>query len=184
MLTRTSLVLLLAAVFFSNTCSFNGSPRDHLTSPQEIGGYTCTGWVHYFENGTLKQFETAEPLIVAAGTIPANSTMFLDRDGRVEAAWLADSTQLGDIPCRGGIGKIETRFHDNGNLASAFLSRDTVIQRLPCKAGLFAPVTFYGDGTLKSCRLAEGATVGAVTYEKGDVVHLNPDATPTGQVRD
>jgi len=136
-----------------------------LRERAEVDGFVCERWIRFWSDDVLAQCQLAEDALVAGHTLPAGSTLWFDREGRIETVWLAADTVIDGVPCNGGPGKIAASFHPNGRLRTAFLVRDQEIDGVPCLASVFHPVEFDEDGRLVACTLAgpfehDGARLG------------------------
>lgn len=160
----------------------NGSLSEgKLRAPEKLSGYPCRGWVLLHPDGTLKQLELSEPLLVQGMALPKGSIVLLHEDGILDQCFLAANMTVQKLPCKGGK-KIATVFHRNGLVASCVLSKTTEIQGIPCAAGANTPVSFHENGRLKSCVPAKSVEIGGVSYKRGAKIILDADgnAIPEG----
>ncbi|MBN1634841.1 MAG: hypothetical protein JW917_11800 [Ignavibacteria bacterium] len=66
--------------FFDNTSEYYSGDKIKkckLSDTATLNGYKCISWIWFFENGQIKQFETAEEIKMKNFVIPSNSTVFL-----------------------------------------------------------------------------------------------------------
>ncbi|UCG27577.1 MAG: hypothetical protein JSV24_11485, partial [Bacteroidales bacterium] len=120
----------------------------YLKENAVVEGYTCTKWIHYYEDGSLRRFTIAEPDTFAGIAFPEKSTLFLKQDGTLEKCWFGKKTDLEDLPLIGGFKNVTIVFYDNGNINCCFLRKIHNIQGLPCEKGNISPVYFYPSGKL------------------------------------
>ncbi len=145
-----------------------------LKKPTTIQSYPCERWVRFYQNARLEQFEISETLVVQSITIPARSTVFLNRDGTLHKTWFSDTMTIQGIPCKGArIGKVTTAFYENGALQWCFLAEPRTIQGIPCKSSPMDIVGFHSDGTLKTCTLEQPTVLQGQVYTRGMKIYLD-----------
>lgn len=138
-----------------------------------VQGITCRHWIRFFEDGTLKQFRAAQETEINGIQIPADTEVFLSKDGSVERCWFSRDMKIQGILCDGGAGKISTSFHENGKLMSCFLVKNQKIQGMPCMSSMFRYVMFYKSGGLRKFTLSEDKNIGGTLYRKGMTIEFD-----------
>ncbi|HEX6886293.1 MAG TPA: hypothetical protein VF530_23160 [Planctomycetota bacterium] len=151
--------------------------RAYLLEETELEGLACRGWVWWYEDGRLDNLELAHERVVQGHAFPAGTRLFLDREGRLAHAWLARTTQIDGLPCRGKW-KIDTAFHPNGHVKAFFPPEDHEIDGFLCTASVFHPVYLHPDGRLRQCKLARAATIGGRTFRAGAKLTLDEAGRP------
>ncbi len=131
--------------------------------------------MHFYESGQLKQSKLSKDYMIGDTVFPSRSVVFLRNDGSVHRSWLSKDEVIQDIICKGGVGKIETAFHDNGRLASCFLPDDSSIQGAPCSGSAFHPVMFHPSGRLSQCTLSEDTDIQGHHLLKGARLRFDDD---------
>lgn len=146
-----------------------------LDKPQIINGYTCSSWLHFYENGNVDQFETNIEITKQKFVIPKGSIIFLTKDipQSIKTIWFSkDVIYDQKILINGGIGKISTEFYINGNLKSCYLVKDQNIQGYNCKSSLFHSVIFDEKGSLLSATIASDTTINSIFLKEGERIMI------------
>ena len=138
---------------FDNTTEYYSTQqikKCKLSDTAFLNGYKCISWIHFFDNGRIKQFETADDIKFNNFIIPSNSTIFFNEQNpdKIQKIWFSKDVIINGIGCKGGM-KISTEFYDNDSLKACFLSKDQIIQGFPCVSSVFKPVYFYQNGKIK-----------------------------------
>jgi|GEM_PF-1839249 len=149
--------------------------RIKLKGTASIQDFPSTHWTWFRENGSLSHTVLAETYDWDGKIIPEGSTVFLDTTGTIDHFWLSKNTIIDGVPCDGGWGKITTSFHPNGKLKWVFLYVDAEIQGIPCRHGMFSPVTFHKNGTLKGCTSIKETSINGITYPVFTVLEFDDD---------
>ncbi|MGE5479922.1 MAG: hypothetical protein ACM3U1_05790 [Chloroflexota bacterium] len=151
-----------------------------LKDTASIGLYKCVGWIHFFPNGDVDNFETAAPVKYSRYEIPPNSRIFFydNAHDKIKTVWFPEDIKLDGIECQGGE-KISVDFYENGSLKACFLSRNQTIQGFPCKSSLFSPVYFYPDGRIMRLTLCSDAISGANSFAKGETLVVTESGVPS-----
>jgi hypothetical protein len=165
--------------YFDNTADYyseNKIMKCKLSDTAFLDGYKCISWIWFFENGRIKQFETAEDLKINNIEIPSKSTIFFSdqNPNTIKYIWFSKDVIMNNIECKGG-GKISTEFYDNGSLKACFLSKDQYIQGYPCKSSLLKPVYFYPDGKIKILTLGIDSKFENTYYKAGESIIVGED---------
>jgi hypothetical protein len=151
--------------------------RAELVAPTEIGGFPCRSWVWWYEDGALDNFALATDFEVQGHALPADTRVFLDREGRLAHAWLSRETLVDGRPCRGRW-KIDTAFHPNGRVRAFFPPETLAIDGVSCAASVFHPVYLHPDGHLRQCRLAADVTLDGRRFQRGRTIVLDETGRP------
>jgi hypothetical protein len=163
--------------FYENTAEYYSGDRIKkcmLSDTVILGGYHCISWIHFFESGRIKQFETARNIESATYTIPAGSILFFNDQNpdKIKNIWFSKDVIINSIGCMGGA-KISTEFYDNGSLKACFLTNDQNIQGFPCKSSLFEPIYFYPDGKIKILTLSSDLSQANTLYKSGESIAVD-----------
>lgn len=169
--------------FFENTSDYYPGDKImkcELSDTATLNGYKCISWIWFFENGQIKQFETAVDIKMNDFVIPSNSTIFFNDQApnKIKYIWLSKDMMINNIECKGG-GKISTEFYDNDSLKACFLTKDQNIQGFPCQSSLFKPVYFYPNGKIKILTLSIDSKLGNTNYEKGESIIIDENGSAT-----
>jgi hypothetical protein len=146
-----------------------------LKKVYQIENIPCRDWLRFYSDGSLKQCELAEKTELQGIAFPKYSILFFRENGSINNAWMGSDLEIDGIPCKGGWGKVDTKFYSSGKLKSCFLSENREIQEIPCKASLFHPVIFYENGKLKQATLCRDAEIHGILYEKGSTIAFEND---------
>lgn len=144
-----------------------------------VDGFTCTKWIHYFEDGTLRRFTISEPDTFDGIFFPEKSTIFLTEDQSLEKCWFGKKTTLQGLPIFGGFKKITISFYDNGAIYCCFLSKKHEIQGIPCQKGILNPVFFYPSGKLKRCTAGKKIEIQNLLLKPGTIIDLDEEGIIT-----
>ncbi len=163
-----------SAAFFEN----GNIKKCRLADEVTLNGYHCVSWMRFFENGQIRQFETAIDIKRDSILIPAKSILFFHEQNHNEISmiYLSQNTIIQGVNCKGGE-KITTSFYPNMKLRNCFLVDDQVIQGFPCKSSLMHYVSFYDSGKLKSLTLSRDFSSGKMNYRRGTYIELNEDGS-------
>lgn len=162
--------------FYDNSAEYYAGDKImkcKLSDTATLNGYKCISWIWFFENGQIKQFETAMDIKMPGYTIPSNSTLFFNdqNPNKIKYIWFSSDVKINNIECKGG-GKISTAFYDNDSLKACFLVKDIEIQGYSCKSSLFEPVYFYPDGKIKILTLSIDSKFDNIEYKKGESISI------------
>lgn len=149
--------------------------RCKLSGTHEIAGFQCQRWLHFYENGKIRQLQLAKTASIQKVPVAAGSTVFFHENGRLKQIWFADDTTIDGLTVRGGA-KISTSFHTNGKVAACFLRDETVIDGVPCDDSVFKPVFLHANGKLKQASLSKAITVNGIAFKKGAEIRLDEKA--------
>ena len=139
--------------FFENTAEYysgDGIMKCKLSDTATLNDYKCISWIYFFNDGQIKQLETAVDIKRPDFVIPSHSIVFFNdqNHSQIKCIWFSKDVTINKIECKGG-GKTTTDFYDNDKLKACFLAKDQVIQGVDCKSSLFKPVFFSEDGKIK-----------------------------------
>jgi len=139
--------------FFENTAEYyagGGIIKCKLSDSATLNDFKCISWIYFFEDGQIKQFETAVDMKRPDFVIPSNSVVFFNdhNHNQIKCIWFSKDVTINNIECKGG-GKTATEFYDNDKLKACFLAKDQMIQGVDCKSSLLRPVFFFEDGKIK-----------------------------------
>jgi len=140
--------------------------RCRIKEPSIVQGYLCKGWITFYDNGEIKDFQAAESISIQNIPIPENTRVFLRRDGTLSYCWFSEDVIIQGYRCPGGYGKATTAFHCNGKLSLVFLREPALIQEIPCREGGLSATCFYKSGTLRSCELSKNIEYQGIKYKK------------------
>lgn len=146
--------------------------KKFLKEDSMVQGFPCTGWVHLFPEGTLRQFELSHDFVITGVIFPRNTIVFLDDKQKLEKAYLSKDTEIHSYPCPGGKGKLATGFYASGKLRYFFPRNDMLVNGYPVAGGSMKGVWFYESGKLKKFFLTKDYMVNGVQYSKGDEVNI------------
>jgi hypothetical protein len=160
--------------FFDNTVDYYNDDKImkcKLSDTANLDGYKCISWIWFFENGQIKQFETAKDIKMNNFVIPSNSTIFFNEQSpnKIKYIWFSKDVIVSNIECKGG-DKISTEFYDNDSLKACFLARDQNIQGFSCQSSLLKPVYFYPNGKIKILTLSIDSKFADTVYKKGESI--------------
>ncbi|HCA42403.1 MAG TPA: hypothetical protein DEP28_04040 [Bacteroidetes bacterium] len=163
--------------FFDNTAEYYSGDKImkcKLSDTATLNGYKCISWIWFFENGQIKQFETACDIKMSNYVIPSNSRIFFNEQStnKIKYIWLAKDCNINNVECKGG-GKISTEFYDNDSLKACFLTKDQTIQGFSCKSSLLEPVYFYPNGKIKILTLSIDSRFGNTDYKNGESIIID-----------
>ena len=149
-----------------------------LSDTVELNGYKCISWIHFFENGQVKQIETPKSIKMPNYTIPANSILFFydQSPSKIQQIWFSQDVKVDSIECKGGA-KISTEFYEHNQLKSCFLSKDQEIQGFQCESSLLKPVRFYPNGKIKMLTLGRDSKIANIQFEKGETICIGEDGS-------
>lgn len=139
-----------------------------------LNGHNCISWLHLFENGQIKQFQTAEDIILPDYTIPSGSVIFYNDQNpdKIKHIYFSKDIVIDSIKCKSG-GNISTEFYDNGRLNACFLTENQKIQGFPCLSSVFDPVYFYPNGKIKQLTLSADSKYVETIYKKGESIIID-----------
>jgi len=165
--------------FFDNTSEYYSGDKImkcKLSDTATLNGYKCISWIWFFENGQIKQFETAEDIKMNNFVIPSNSTVFFNEQtpNKIKYIWFSKDVIINNVGCKGG-GKISTEFYDNDSLKACFLTKDQNIQGFPCQSSLLKPVYFYPNGKIKILTLTIDSKFADAVYKNGESIIVGED---------
>ena len=140
-----------------------------------VEGFTCTKWIHYYDDGTLKRITISEPDTFDGKFFPAKSTLFFSEDQKVEKCWFGKKVVLHDLPIFGGFKKITISFFEDGKIYCCFLSKKHEIQGITCQRGIVYPVFFHPSGKLKRCTVGRRTEIQNLTLKPGMVIDLDEE---------
>jgi len=145
--------------------------RCKLSDTTLISGFKCISWIHFFENGQIKQYQTAALIQRKNYIIPLNSVIFLDElnPEYIKYIYFSEDVTINNVICKGG-NKISTAFYENDMLKSCFISGSQDIQGYPCKSSLLKPITFYPDGKIKILTLGRDTTLAGNEFKSGETI--------------
>lgn len=151
-----------------------------LSDSTSIEGYNCISWLHLFESGSIKQFQTVKDIEQPTYTIPSGSVIFPIENNitRFNCIRFSKDVLVESVLCKGG-DKVEVKFYPNGKIESCFLSKDQTIQGFPCKSSLLKPVMFYPDGKIKGLTLCKNYEIQGTLFKAGDTIHLDANGIIT-----
>lgn len=170
--------MALIAVIPNNTNHDNSiyqegeNSKIFLKEDSMIQGFPCTGWAHFFPEGTLRQFELSHDYVITGIIFPKNSIVFLDDQSKLEKVYLSKDTEIHSYPCPGGKGKIATGFYASGKLRYFFPREDMLVHGYPVAGGSMKGVWFYESGKLEKFYLTKDYTVNGVQYSSGEEVNI------------
>ncbi|MBC8052534.1 MAG: hypothetical protein H7Y13_05680 [Sphingobacteriaceae bacterium] len=147
-----------------------------LSKPVMLGDKKSTNWLHLFESGHIKQFETAEEMRIEKHVVPANSIVFYNEKNRSRIHYIIFSkdTEIDSVICKGD-GKTMTEFYNSGKLKACFLAKDQLVQGFPCKASISEPVYFYADGKVRILPLSADASYSNISFKSGESILVGQD---------
>jgi hypothetical protein len=165
--------------FFDNTSEYYSGDKImkcKLSDTTTLNGYKCISWIWFFENGQIKQFETAEDIKMNNFVIPSNSTVFLNeqKPNKIKYIWFSKDVIINNVGCKGG-GKISTEFYDNDSLKACFLTSDQNLQGFSCLSSLLKPVYFYPTGKIKILTLSIDSKFADTVYKNGESIIVGED---------
>ena len=150
-----------------------------LTRDTLIGDRLCRrGWVHVHPNGVAAAFTNAEPLPLAAVTIPRGTWIKQDEHGTITVCAFPEPIEIQGHRCRGTGGPkgVQTAFYPSGALKLFFPVRDVVVDRVPCRASLINGwIELHENGRLKSCLLDEDLERDGRRVRRGNRVEFTED---------
>jgi hypothetical protein len=164
-----------------------------LSEPETIDGVRCRDVAWIRDDGTLSGcFLDGEQAVDGRG-LPAGTRIALDADGRLDWAFLPETTEVAGHRCRGGGHAFMTGFHPGGGLRLCWLAEDEEIDGVPCSKstevgemwrGVFSRnrhggVYFHANGRLESCRLSRELTLEDRVYEGGSRIELDAEGRPS-----
>jgi len=163
---------------FTSTLNFtsNNEPihqeakKIHFKSDTIIQSFPCTGWIHFYEDGKLKQFELARDYVISGIIFPKGSIIFLDKNSKLYQVYLSKDTKIHSYPCPGGKMKVATGFYPSGKLRFFFPRKDMLINGYPVKGGSLYGVWFFESGKLKKFTLTKDYFIDGKQYHAGDLV--------------
>lgn len=163
--------------FIENSAKYypdNNIKACKLSEIANLNGHNCISWLHFFENGLIKQFQTAEDIILPDCTIPSGSVIFYNAQNPDKIKYICFSKDIviDSIKCKSG-GNISTEFYDNGKLNACFLTENQNIQGFPCMCSVFEPVYFYPDGKIKLLTLSADSKYMDTIYKKGQSIIID-----------
>lgn len=130
----------------------------------------------FFPGGALHECPLARAFSVGGHLFPRGTWVILAGDGRLDGAWLSETTVLQGIRCRGtGFQGWSVRFHAQGQLASCYLAEVATIDGVPCLNGTFwneirggtrTGVVLDVEGRLVRCQIAYSVTIAGRRYAK------------------
>jgi len=144
-----------------------------------VDSFSCTKWIHYYENGTLRRFTISEPDTFNNIYFPAKSTLFLTNNQTLEKCWFGKKTSVQGLPIFGGFKKITITFYDNGSINCCFLSKKHEIQGIVCQKGIINPVFFYPSGKLKRSTVGKRIKIQNLVLKPGTIIDLNEEGRIT-----
>jgi len=161
------------SVYNNSVAYYDGNRvmKCRLSDTATLNGYKCISWIWFFENGQIKQFETAVDIKMPNYTIPSNSVIFFNDQNpfKIKHIWFSSNVTINNIECRGGT-KISTEFYDNDKLKQCFLANDAEIQGYSCRSSLLDPVYFYPDGKIKRLTLSVDSKFDNIEFKKGESI--------------
>ena len=140
-----------------------------------VDGFTCTKWIHYYENGTLRRITISEPDTFDGKFFPEKSTLFLTEEQKVEKCWFGKKVVLDSLPIFGGFQKITISFFEDGKIYCCFLSKKHEIQGIKCQKGIVNPVFFYPSGKLKRCTVGKRKEIQNLVLKPGTIIDLDEE---------
>lgn len=166
---------------YKNSIEFypdNSIKRCRLSEQTTINSYQCISWLHLFDDGGIKQYETAVDIPMTGYTIPAKSTIFFNEEAKdqIKFLYLAKDTEINGVLCEGS-GTTTTEFYDSDHLKYCFLANDQTIQGFPCNRNLMQPVYFYYSGKIKILTLSTDYSWGNTVFKKGTSVLVGEDGS-------
>jgi hypothetical protein len=167
--------------FIENSATYypnNNLKTCKLSESTSLGGHKCISWLHFFENGLIKQFQTAEDIILPSYTIPSGSVIFYNDQNpeKIKHICFSKDIVIDSVKCKSG-GNISTEFYDNGRLNACFLVENQNIQGFPCLSSVFEPVYFYPNGKIKELTLSADFKNSETTYKKGESIIIDEQWT-------
>ncbi|MFT3740810.1 MAG: hypothetical protein QM786_18830 [Breznakibacter sp.] len=170
-------------VFVDKTDEYfdNGNLKKcRLSDTAIIEGAKCVSWLHFFESGSVKQFQTANDIKQAAYVVPAGSIVFPEEHdiSCFKGIRFSKDVNIDHIICKGG-NEVEVDFYPNGRIKSCFLSANQTIQGFPCKSSLLKPIKFYPDGKIMVLTLSTDYEIQNNVYKNGETIQLGTDGTIT-----
>ena len=179
-------LIFLGLVFLFFSCSkegvFYGSSvkyyesgtmqKGQLAKDTVIEGYPCESWVHFYPNGSLKQFTLAENFTVAGNNFSEKTTVFLTEEGSLLQVYLPHDQMIQGYQCTGGNMKSATGFYPSGKLRFFFPHQNTMVGEVLCSGGATMGIYLYESGDLQKAYAAEDMVVNGISYKKGDVIEL------------
>jgi antitoxin component YwqK of YwqJK toxin-antitoxin module len=150
---------------------------EEFAQPTDVEGVSCS-CVVYYDDGKMKSCVLAREDTLSSQPLPEGTIVFFSREGVMESCFLQQDTEIQGHLCRGNRDNWQTAFHPNGKLKLAWLGKDEVIQGIPCAAASFwravfgggAWNSFYENGSLASCKLADDTIIEGKSFKKGDRV--------------
>lgn len=163
--------------FFENSAKYypnNKLNTCKLSESANLNGHNCISWLHFFENGLIKQFQTAGDIKLANYTIPSGSVIFYNeqKPDNIKHISFSKDIVIDSIKCKSG-GNILTEFYDNNRLNSCFLTENQKIQGFPCLSSVFKPVYFYPNGKIKQLTLSADSKYVGTIYKKGESIIID-----------
>ena len=160
-----------------DTGSGSKKTDETFVQPTDVQGVSCS-YVVYYDDGKMKSCVLAREDTLSGQSLPLGTIVFFSRDGVMESCFLQRDTEIQGHLCKGRSDNWSTAFHPNGELKLAWLAKDEIIQDVPCASVSFwkdafgsgAGTYFFADGKLRGCKLAQDATVGGLSFRKGDHV--------------
>jgi hypothetical protein len=149
-----------------------------LSEIVNLNGHNCISWIHFFENGLIKQFQTSEDIILPNYIIPSGSVIFynIQSPDKIKYIYFSKDIVIDSIKCKSG-GKISTEFYENGKLNACFLTENQNIQGFPCMSSVFEPVYFYPDGKIKLLTLSANSEYMGTIFKKGQSIIIDEQGT-------
>jgi len=163
--------------FIENSAKYYSDNRLKACKLNEIvnlNGHNCISWLHFFENGLIKQFQTVDDIILPSYTIPSGSVIFYNAQNpdKIKYIYFSKDIVIDSIKCKSG-GKISTEFYENGKLNACFLTESQIIQGFPCMRSVFEPVYFYPNGKIKILTLSSDSKYMETTFKKGQSILID-----------
>ena len=151
------LLVIIAILILSVSCSKEGLfikgsvdyyadgsiSKGKLIEDSIIEGYPVISWIHFYENGKLKQFDLSENFSISNLEFPKGSTIFLNSEGIMVQAYLSKDLEIQGYKCPGGNLKEAVGFYPSGKLRFFFPKTDVLIDGVPCKGGGLHGIWLY-----------------------------------------
>jgi len=144
-----------------------------------VDGFSCTKWIHYYDDGTLRRFTISEPDTFQGLFFPAKSTLFMTKNQTLEKCWFGKKTTVHDLPIFAGYKNITISFFEDGSFFCCFLSKKHEIQGIVCQNGIVSPVFFYPSGKLKRCTVGKKTKIQNLVLKAGTIIDLDEEGRIT-----
>jgi hypothetical protein len=147
----------------------------YLKEDALVDGFSCTKWIHYYEDGNLRRITISEPDTFNGRFYPAKSTLFFSDDQKVEKCWFGKKVTLEGLPIYGGYKDLTITFYEDGKIHCGFLSKNAIVQGITAQKGIASPLFFYPSGKLKRCTVGKKIEIQNLLLKAGMIIDLDEE---------